>query len=168
MLKYLSVIACALFMFAACKKADTPASRQEELRGGKWRMSGGNVRFDFYNVKDTTISYNVYLGLIGDTCKADDYLVFLENYDGQQYSNVMPCSFSDPEFVQFRWQLFDDDKGIYFLNANETFLRKSTIKADFVNYSIGRFTIKYAFYDTSFVDKTKWDTTTFTQTFIKY
>ena len=168
MLKYLSLIACALIIFSACKKADTPASRQDELRNGKWRNSGGTVRLDWYGFNDTTHTYNKYLGLIGDTCKADDYLVFRENFDGEQYGNTMKCSNADPEFVQFRWQLFEDDKGIYFLNANETFLKRSTIKADFVNYTEGRFTMRYVRYDTSLVDNNYLDTTTFTQTFIKY
>lgn len=169
MLKYISLVAGALLLVtSSCQKAETALSREEEMRGGKWRISGGTVEVDPFVGKDTTYTYNNYLGVIKDTCKVDDYLVFLTNYDGEQYPNTFACSAADPDKVQFRWQLFDNDKGIYFLNATETFFREPTVKADFASYAVGRFTIRYTRYDTSLNNNTKFDTTVFTQTFTKY
>lgn len=169
MLKYLSVATGMMLLFAAsCKKADNDLSRQEEMRGGKWKISAGTVRLDPYVGLDTVYLYKDYLALIGQSCKEDDYLEFQANYDGLQYSGSTKCSTFEPDNVSFRWQLFDDDNGIYFLNANETFFAQTTVKAPFVTYGVGRFTIRYARYLQSSFDNTKFDTLTYTQTFSKF
>ncbi len=169
MFRFLSIAALAFIISApACKKATTTVSRQEEMRGGKWKVVSGNVRYDPFVGIDTTITYQKYLDTTGQGCKADDYLVFLDNYDGEQNSAANKCSAADPDVVPFRWQLYDDDKGIYFLNANETFFAEETVKADFINYNVGRFTIRHARYFKSFADTTRFDTVTFTQTFSKF
>lgn len=165
---YTHVSLLVFLAIASCSKVETDRSRQEEMRGGKWQITSGSVRIDPFVGKDTIFDYKNYLSILGLSCKDDDYLVFQENYDGAQYSNTKKCSLYDPESVSFRWQLFDDESGVYFLNATETFLAQPTIKAAFVNYSVGNFTVRYVRYDQSQMDATKYDTLTFTQTFAKF
>jgi hypothetical protein len=164
MFKHLSLISCALIILSACNKADTPLSRQEELRNGKWKVTSGSVRIDPFSGADVVKTYADYTA----DCKEDDYLVFLANYDGEQNSGSSKCGASDAETVQFRWQLFDNDKGIYLLNANETFFEEETIKADFINYATGRFTIRHTRYVLSPAFPGEVDTLTFTETFTKF
>jgi hypothetical protein len=153
-----------LVFFAACTKTTTPLSREEEIRGGRWKVLNGTVRLDPNVGKDTVYSFGNYT----TPCKRDDYFVFLENYNAEQRPGDTACSPADAESIPFRWQLFDDDKGIYFLNATETFFGESTVKANFVNYYKGRFTIRYVKYLIDPVDITKADTLTFTTTYTKY
>lgn len=156
--------ACALLLIVSCKKVETPMSREDELRAGKWKMSV------------STLKQNPYLGTVTTTdllaalpgCKKDDYLVFKENYEASQNSSSSKCSSADPDEIMFRWELFDNGKTIHIWNATQTFFGLATYKTEFVNYSTDRFTLRRVVYQASPFDPAKFDTLAYTQTFVKY
>lgn len=162
-MKYFLSIAALLIILASCKKTEPTVTREDELRMGKWKMVAGTIQVDPYVGKDTLIHY--YDSLPG--CKRDDYIVFKTNYVATQNSGEK-CDPSEPDEIEFRWELFNNGTGINFWNANETFFGKPTISAPIINYNSSRFTIKYTEYWTSPVDNTKKDTLVFTHTFAKF
>ncbi len=161
-MRWLLSIAFIFVLFASCKKLESPVTREDELRSGRWKMSAGTIKVDAYMAIDTT--YNYYDSL--PECKKDDYMVFKTNYDATQNSGNK-CDESEPDEIQFRWALYDNGNGINFWYANETFFGQPAISAPFINYTPSRFTIRYVQYYTSQIDKTKKDTLTFTHTFVK-
>lgn len=163
-MKYPLIGLVTLIFFAACNKVDTPVSREDELRDGKWKLNVATLRYDPYSGTDTV--YNL-LGAMPD-CKHDDYLVFKMNYIGSQNSGSSKCDGSDPDEVEFRWELYNNGDAIQFWNAEETFFGTSGFKAEFFNYTTSRFTLRDTQYVASQVNSTQTDTFTYTYTFIKF
>jgi hypothetical protein len=161
-MRLLLFIPLTLMIFVSCKKASTPLSRQDELRGGSWRTASATYKYKRSSGKDTTINY---FDLLAD-CREDDYLVFETNFTGLQKSGDKKCSAGDPDEVPFGWELVNNDAGINFYNANMMF-DSSTIFANFVNYSPTRFTIRYVDYKPHPGNASITDTFTYTRTFVK-
>jgi hypothetical protein len=147
----------------SCKKAESPVTREDELRDGKWKMVTGTIRADPYSGLDTTYNYFATL----PDCEKDDYLVFKTNFDGTQNS-ASKCSPAEPDEIQFRWELYNNATGINFWNAEQTFFGRSTLSAPIINYTSSRFTLRYVELTVSPVDNTKRDTFTYTHTFEKF
>ncbi len=162
-MRYILLTAVVLVGLASCKKAETAVTRQDELRMGNWKMVAGTIKMDPAIGADTLIHYYDSL----PACKKDDYMVFLTNYDGTQNSGTK-CDASEPDMVQFRWELYDNGEGISFWNANNTFFGKPAVSAPFVSYTSSRFTIRYVEYVINAINNTKRDTITYTHTFAKF
>jgi len=166
-MKYLLTIVASLLIVSACKKVDTPPSREEELRSGRWKHSAMTLKFDPYIGKDTT--YNLYDSVpVWPACKKDNFILFAEGFDATQNRGDLKCDESEPETIPFHWYLSNDKKQINFYNADNTFFGMSSITADFMNYSTSKFTIQYVDLQPSHVNNTKKDTLTYTHTFVKF
>jgi hypothetical protein len=159
-MKYL-LFALLMIGVASCQKPTPPATREDDLRVGRWIVVSEYMEVDPFSGLDTTI--NLYDSVF-TPCQKDDYLVFGMNHLGTQNSGNK-CMISEPDFIEFQWDLYDNGKGINFWFANETFFGEPAISAPFLNYSPTRFTIKYTKFPYSLVDPTQHDTLTFTQTF---
>jgi len=162
-MRYLMMAVCALLLIVSCKKVETPTSREEELRDGKWRLNVSTLKVSPYMGPVTTINL---LSLMSD-CLKDDYIVFKENYQATQNSNGNKCSNADPDEIMFRWELYNNGTSIQIWNATQTFLGFTTYSGDLINYSTSRFTIRRTEYSISSIDPTKFDTSAYTQTFVK-
>lgn len=162
-MRYILLSAILLLSFASCEKAETPASREDELRSGKWKLVAGTAKWDPAIGLDTLVNY--YNAL--PDCDKDDYLVFGTNFQGSQFSDGK-CDPSEPDEVQFMWELYDNGTGIHFWYANETFFEQSAVSAPFVSYTSQRFTIRHTEYRPNPVDSHQRDTITFTHTFGKF
>jgi len=150
--------------FIACKKSESSSvNREDDLRGGKWKMVEGTHRWDPAIGMDTTIHYYDSL----PTCGKDDYLLFSSNFAGSQNS-AEKCFPWEPDAVDFRWELYDNGNAINFWNADQTFLNQEAVSAPFTSYSASRFTIQYKDFVKNPVNNKLNDTVTYTYTFQKY
>jgi hypothetical protein len=165
-MKYLISTVAVLLVFAACKKVETPLSRQEELRNGKWLRSNLKIQYNPYIGKDTLLPY--YDSLM-PSCLKDNYIVFGINHDGALKSGSNKCpNVPDPDSVSFYWSLEDNGARITFLNANNMFFDSSTIDAKFEEYTANRFVISYVDYPPNAINQMKKDTITYFYTFTKF
>lgn len=165
-MKYLLTTLSVLLIFAACKKVDTPLSRQEELRNGKWKRSDLKIQYNPYIGTDTLLPY--YDSVMPE-CLKDNYIVFGSNHDGSIKPGDIKCTTGpDPDSVSFYWSLEDNDTHIIFLNANNMFFDSSTIDAKFEEYSASRFVISYIEYNPNAINNAKDDTLTYYYTFTKF
>lgn len=163
-MRYLLVIAIVLIGFASCnKKSEPTVTREDELRGGKWKMIAGTQRWDPAIGADTIVHYYDSLKV----CAKDDYLVFKEGIEGTQNSG-QKCDESTPDEVDFRWYLENNGKIINFYNAYATFLHAEAVSAPFVSYSPSQFTIRYQEFPKNPTASTLNDTVTYTYTFQKF
>jgi hypothetical protein len=159
-MRYL-LFALLFISVASCQKPSAIATREDDLRMGKWIIVSEHEDVDPYSGNDTT--YNIYDSILA-SCQKDDYLVFGMNYRGTQNTGTK-CSDADPDLVEFQWDLFNNGNGINFWFANETFFGEPAISAPFLNYSPTQFTIRYTKMPYSSVDPTQHDTLTITTTF---
>jgi len=162
-MRYLLAIASLFIVFTSCNKSlEQSATREDELRDGKWKMVAGTQKWDPALGKDTTVYYYDSL----PTCKKDDYLVFGPIQDGQQYAGEK-CDLSEADAVDFKWYLEDNGKKINFYNAFQTFLHREAVTATFIAYGPSEFTIRYMELPANPEAPTKRDTVTHTYTFRK-
>lgn len=162
-MRYLLAFATLVLVFSACSKApENSPSKEDDLRGGKWKMVAGTQRLDPAIGMDTIYHYYDSLAL----CAKDDYLVFSENMDGTQNSGEK-CDPSEPDVVDFKWFLENNGSKINFYNATQTFLHQSAVSAPFVSFGPNEFTIRYVELMASMDAPGKNDTMTYTYTFRK-
>jgi hypothetical protein len=162
-MRYFILIALLFGGLSSCKKAETTVTREDELRAGKWKMIAGTLRVDPSIGKDTIIHYYDSL----PTCKKDDYIVFSSNFIGLQNTGAK-CDLSEPDDVDFRWELYNNGNAINFWNADQTFLNEEAVSAPFIEYSTSKFTIQYMDFIKNMIDNKLNDTLTYTYTFQKY
>src|SRR5688500_15126535 len=136
-MRYLIITVFTLLIFAACKKVETPASREEEMRNGKWKRSNLKIKFDpAVGFKDTLIPYYDSVML---KCKKDDYIIFGTNRDATLNAGEICENAPEPESIPFYWSLEKNKTRITILNANEMFFDRQTIDAKFDEYGPDRF-----------------------------
>lgn len=165
-MKYVLIALLGITLFAACTKVDSPASREEELRNGRWHRSGLKIKYDPYIGDDKLEDY--YANSLPD-CKKDNYIVFGINHDALLRSGDNRCSdVPDPDNVAFYWSLENNKNRITLLNANDMFFDSSTIDAKFEKYSNNQFEISYVEYQPNAFNMTKKDTITYYFTFTKF
>ena len=161
-MKYLLLSLATVFLLASCSKPSDTKSREDMLRNGKWRVSGGTEKYKNINGHDTTVSI---LSMLQD-CQKDNYMVFGQNYTGYANYGSNKCSPSEPDQTTFNWYLDDSKNNITFTNADALF-GKTTLSTNFIDFSEGSFTLKYYF--VVHIDPTNTDdTTTITETFSKF
>jgi hypothetical protein len=163
-MRYLLLFAFSLLAFVSCEKTTVPATREDELRDGRWRRSNLTLKVDPFFGPDTLIQ--VYDSVL-QQCEKDDYIVFRENYQATQ-NNGDKCSPAEPDEIPFSWELADNGEKINLWFANETFFGQPAVSAPFVSYTSGSFVIRYVELVTSQLDFTKKDTLTFTYHFTKF
>ena len=162
-MKYLLLTTIIIAAFASCSTVESPITREDELREGKWKRTAGTEKWDPAIGVDTLIrSYDAL-----PDCKKDDYLVFRTNFDGSQF-NADKCDFSEPDEISFRWELVENGSKINFWSATQTFFNQNAVNASFVSYNPSQFTIKYTEYLRNPSDTTMRDTVVYTQTFSKF
>ncbi|GAA4459385.1 hypothetical protein GCM10023093_00290 [Nemorincola caseinilytica] len=98
-----------MVIIAACNpQPEVTPSKENMLRSKKWRITGGTITVKKPNGVDTNLKYLDYI----DTCYSDDYLKFDSMYFGKSYTGSQKCNAADPEFQNFKWRLFNNDKSI--------------------------------------------------------
>lgn len=96
-------------ILAACNpQPEVTPNKENILRSKKWRVTGGTITVRKPNGKDTSLKYLSYI----DTCYSDDYMKFDSMHFGKVYTNTLKCSPADPEYKNFSWRLFNNDKSI--------------------------------------------------------
>lgn len=166
-MKYLLTVVSALVLFTACKKVETPNSREQELREGRWKHSAMTMKYDPFIGKDTT--YNLFDSLpVWPPCKKDNFIMFGSGLDARQYRGDLKCNESEPESVPFHWNLDNDKNTLNLWSVDNTFFGKAIISAPFKQYSTERFVIEYVDLVPSPINNTKKDTLTYTHTFVKF
>jgi hypothetical protein len=162
-MRYLLFTAFFIAGFASCSTVESPTTREDELREGKWKRIAGTEKWNPAIGLDT-LKYT-FDSL--HKCKKDDYLVFRTNFDGSQF-NADKCDFSEPDEVSFRWELAENGGKIHFWSANQTFFNQNAVNANFVTYNPSQFTIRYTEYLRNPTDTTMRDTVVYTHTFAKF
>ncbi len=165
-MRYLLITAFGLLVFAACKKVETPESREEQLRDGRWKRSDLKIKIDPYIGKDTLWTYydSVMKG-----CLKDNFIIFGLNHDGTIHAGDIKCEdVLDPETSTFYWSLEENKTRITLLNANPMFFDSSTIDAQIDAFSTSQFQISYVEYNTNSINPNKKDTFTYYYTFTKF
>lgn len=165
-MRYLLITALGLLVFAACKKVETPESREEQLRTGRWKRSDLKIKIDPYIGKDTLWPY--YDSVMA-ACLKDNFIIFGLNHDGTVYAGENRCeNVPDPETLPFYWSLEENKTRITFLNANSMFFDSSTIDAKIDAYNTNQFQVSYVEYNKNSINPTKKDTFTYYYTFTKF
>lgn len=120
-MKYFFPTVLAILILAACNRPAPVATpnRENKLRTGKWKVSGGTVRQKQPNGRDTTIPY---VSLFLPACHADDYIVFDSGTHGIIYSNGTTCSSADPDHIDFVWSLTHDSVLSLYNGFNLTYI----------------------------------------------
>lgn len=125
-MKYFFLALSAALIFSACSTTPTPTPNKENiLRTGKWRLSGGTLTFKLPSGKDTTVQYLDYV----PDCYKDDYIVFDSLNFGKRYINGTSCTVADPEYTTFVWRFTNNYKNIDLYNGfNNLFAVADTIQ----------------------------------------
>lgn len=160
-MRLIASAALMLLCYTSCKQTDSPVTREDELRSGQWKMTTA-----FKKIAPAIGTPSLTSILSGESCRLDDYLEFKTNFAATQNS-AGKCDPSDPDIIDFRWQLTNNSEGITLWNANQTFFGRSTVDASFLYYSNAYFTIKYVEFQPNASDPTKKDTVTYTHSFVK-
>lgn len=149
-------------LFAACKKAETPDSFEDKLRGGQWKRSSLLLTFRLGTGEMTT--QNAYAPL--DTCLKDNTLEFKTAYVGTERKGNYKCSVGDPDETTFNWEIFNSGKNIRIYNVPETFDGESSINADIVTLTTNQLSLRYVIINRNPITQTA-DTFTFADVFRK-
>ena len=98
-----------MVLIAACNpQPDVTPSKENILRSKQWRITGGTITVKKPNGRDTSLKYVDYI----DTCYKDDYMKFDSMHFGRAYTGTQKCNAADPEFKNFSWRLFNNDRSI--------------------------------------------------------
>jgi len=151
-----------ILLFAACKKAETPDSFEDKLRGGQWKRSSLLVT---YRSSTGRMITEDALGPL-DTCLKDNTLEFKTAYVGTERKNNLKCSVGDPDETPFNWEIFNSGKNIRIYNVPETFSGETSINADILNLTANELSIRYVAIDRDAITQTA-DTFTFADVFRK-
>lgn len=112
-MRYLYLALSSLLLLAACNKTPTAQNTKENmLRAGKWKLTGGTLTFRLPSGKDTTVQYLNYV----PDCYKDDYVVFDSLYFGKRYLGTT-CTAADPAYYEFSWRLTDNGTKIDLYNG---------------------------------------------------
>ncbi len=165
-MKYLLITILGLTIFAACKKVETPDSREEELRNGRWKRTDLKIKYDPYIGKDTLLPY---YDSVMPACKKDNFIIFGLNHDATLNAGDVKCdNIPDPETLPFWWSLEENKTRMTLLNANDMFFDSSTIDAKIDAYGPSQFKISYVEFHPNAINNTRKDTLTFFYTFTKF
>ena len=106
-MKYFFQTFLCILVLSACNKTPPAATPTVEnmLRKGKWKMSSGTIHQKVPSGRDTSVSFNSLI----PGCHADDYIVFDSGTHGRIYAGALVCSAADPEYIEFVWQLKNDN-----------------------------------------------------------
>ena len=115
-MKYCILALSVIMLFASCSKTPNPqaTSKEDILRSGNWRISGGTVRGKLPSGLDTTVSYTQFLL---PTCWLDDYIKFDSDYHAKVYSNTNKCDPSQPTYQSFYWKFNRNATTLDFYNG---------------------------------------------------
>ncbi len=158
----LSAFALTL-LFSACKKADTPDSFEDMLRGGQWRRTA--LKMTYRDGTGAMKTDDVYAASLSE-CVKDNSLEFKNAYVGTEYKNSNKCSAGDPDQTQFNWEIYNSGKNIRIYNVPETFDGESSVNADILNLTTNELSIRYMYIDRDPLTQTA-DTFTFADVFRK-
>ncbi len=159
-MRYFFLIVITLFVFSACDKVEVPASKQESLRAGRWKLDTTFTKK--YNPAEAMYKYE---GVTKQECQVDDYLLFRENFDGVHIPGENRCDASETAEMPFRWGLTDNDTKMYIYDGKSFF--SQDINADVVEMTDGEFTITYNQY-TTVTNDPRVDTVMYTMIFKKF
>ncbi len=161
-MRYFLILALSVLVFASCNKAEAPVTREDELRSGRWKISGLTINHDPYIGQKAV--YRVYDSAFAN-CDRDNYIEFSSNYLATQ-KNGEKCSGAEPDEVPFRWELEDNGEKINFWFADHTFFGQPAVSAPFLSYTENSFSIRFVELET--VHQNNQDTFTYTYTFQKF
>jgi hypothetical protein len=116
---FLPALLVTIFLAACTQTAPviTP-NRENMLRKGKWKISGGTVHQRQPNGRDTSIPY---VSLFLPACHQDDYIIFDSGTRAAVYSGGTVCTSADPEQIDFVWKLTNDNILSLYNGFNLTF-----------------------------------------------
>lgn len=159
-MRYCLLFLLALSVFASCTKTETPESKEDMLRAGKWWIeSGTKVTHKPYPEKDDTAAMEM------PECKNDDRLVFRDGTAGGHTTGGEKCGPELDEYA-FTWGLTDNDTKMYLYDVL-SFMGQEDVNAKVKEFSGSKFVIVYDSYAYSQDNGFKTDTTTHTITFRK-
>ena len=115
-MKYCILALSVIILFASCSKTPNPqaTSKEELLRAGKWKISGGTVRGKLPSGLDTTVSY---LSFVLPLAWQDDYIKFDSNGYAKVYSGALKIDPSQPDYQSFLWKFNSNQTTIDFYNG---------------------------------------------------
>lgn len=140
-MRYSLLVIITLLFFTACDKVEVPASNQEMLRNGKWRLKLSYV--EYYVQADMAYKLDT---VFKQKCQEDDYIIFRENFDGAHIPGEEICDASETVEMPFRWGLTDNDTKMFIYDGASFF--GTDVNADFMDFSGSEFTLKFDTYTT--------------------
>ncbi len=137
--RLLLTIGVLLFLTAACKKADTTTSAEEDLRSGKWMRTSGKMRYkDSITRGDSLKDYT----LIEDPCRKDNALIFKEGNVGSIDHGSAHCAGAVETTNDFNWYISKDEKHISLYGVADYF-PINNVDAEILTRTLGYLTIQY-------------------------
>lgn len=138
---------CLLFLFtvvtfSACEKTESPKSKQDVLRGGKWWVDNVSVAYH-KPMQDADSVYRINTIDLPE-CYHDNRIVFRDGTQGGHTTGEEKCGAELDEY-QFTWGITESDTKIYFYGA-ASFLSQDNVNAKLKEIADDRFVIVYDSY----------------------
>ena len=108
-MKYFFLVLLAVALFAACNKTPTStANRENILRNGRWKVTGGTLTVKKPNGKDTILNYTDWIPY----CHKDDYIKFDSLMHAAIFPGPITCNAQEPDSIGFVWKLSNNENTI--------------------------------------------------------
>ncbi|MES2704720.1 MAG: hypothetical protein V4649_18915 [Bacteroidota bacterium] len=118
-------LSVTILLFSCAKETKESTSKQSILKQGPWKLTGGTLTVNKPNGKDTALQYIKFI----PDCYKDDYITFDSLIYGKRYTSSVKCNAGDPEYVQFIWQLKNNESTIDLLSGfNNLYTVNETIE----------------------------------------
>jgi hypothetical protein len=142
-MKYCLLILSVIVALAACKKVETPKSRSEMLRDGKWMLSENVLKGTRLFKNDTAIKYDSLRLKDMPECRMDDYLEFREYGEGALNTGAVKCPQGETSEVALRYGFSSNDMRMFIYGAGDMFYGNNDVNAEVESFSETNFTISY-------------------------
>lgn len=193
-MKYLlPVLTLLLITIIACEKVEVPQSKEQLIRGSKWRLeldsNGKGILKEFtrYPVIDTSkkpidtlytpVTIEMKDAIMQDTifnvhvvpwCKLDDFLEFREGINGALNTGGEKCPQGETTEIPIKWGFLDNYSRMYIYDAGEMFLGNDDLVGEVLEISDSKIKLRYPVISPVFIGgKYAEDTAYYTATLLK-
>jgi hypothetical protein len=140
---YLSALTLLVLLVAACEKVETPKSKEDELRDGKWVLAKSFEKtYKKYPTDTILTTDSIKLETLPD-CKKDDFLQFRDGVNGALNTGAKKCPQGETSEIPITWGFLDNYTRMYIYDAGDMFLDNDDINADVVELTGSNITIRY-------------------------
>lgn len=137
-MRYVLFTLSALFIFSSCTKTEDIVTREDTLRGSKWRLFSYNIRSIIPTAQIDTVSRE-------DTvrgCREDDFLEFKENFNGLYYTGKNKCNSTEQDVSEFYWDLKEAGTRLDLYNVGGVF-QTDAVNSEVLELTDDKMKLKY-------------------------